>query len=499
MTEASNDRNRWIALYVLCTGMLMIVLDITVVNVALPTIQDDLGFSQNDLSWVVNAYLITFGGLLLLAGRLGDLIGGRTVFLSGLALFTLASLLCGAATSSGFLIGARFLQGVGGAMTSAVILGMVARMFPEPRDRAKAMGIFGFVASGGGTIGLLVGGALTESISWHWIFLVNVPIAIATALLALRYVERDEGIGLREGADVAGAALITTSLMIGTYTIVKPAAEQGWGATETLLFGAGSLALLALFVLREATAKTPLIPLSIFRARNLTGANIVQILAVPGMFGMFFLGSLYLERVLSYDPLQIGLAFLPATVLMGLLSARYTEPLSMKYGAKRLVIVGLSLIALASALFTRTSVGGDYVGELLPAMVVFGIGAGLAFPSLFNTAMSGVGMEDMGLASGLANTSAQVGGAIGLAVLATVSTSRSDDLIASGTAEAQALTDGYHLAFWIGVGLLACAITVAALVIDKKILDQAAAEMQGGVEQMPDAGAEGGQPRAEAA
>ena len=348
MSSQTETDNRWVALYVLCTGMLMIVLDITVVNVALPTIQDDLGFSQNDLSWVVNAYLITFGGLLLLAGRLGDLIGRRTVFLAGLALFTAASLLCGAANSSGMLIGARFLQGIGGAMSSAVILGMIATMFPEPREQAKAMGLFAFVASGGGTIGLLVGGVLTETINWHWIFLVNVPIAIVTALLALRYIERDEGIGLREGADVPGAVLITSSLMLGIYTIVKPAAEQGWGAAETLLLGAVSLGLLALFVAREATAKTPLIPLSIFKARNLTGANVVQVLAVPGMFGMFFLGSLYLERVLGYDPLQIGLAFLPATLLMGILSARYTEPLAMRFGAKRLVIAGLILIGAAS-------------------------------------------------------------------------------------------------------------------------------------------------------
>jgi len=459
------DRNRWIALYVLCTGMLMIVLDITVVNVALPTIQDDLGFSQNDLSWVVNAYLITFGGLLLLAGRLGDLIGRRTVFLSGLSLFTAASVLCGVANSSGLLIGARFLQGIGGALTSAVILGMIATMFPEPRDRAKAMGLFAFVASGGGTIGLLVGGVLTETISWHWIFLVNVPIAIVTALLALRYVERDEGLGLREGADVPGAVLITSSLMLGVYTIVKPAAEQGWGAGETLLLGAVSLGLLALFIAREATAKTPLIPLAIFKARNLTGANVIQILAVPGMFGLFFLGSLYLERVLGYDPLEIGFAFLPATLLMGILSARYTEPLSMRFGAKRLVITGLILIGLAAALFTRTTVEGDYAGQLLPAMAIFGIGAGLAFPSLMTVAMSGVDMSEAGLASGLVNTAAQVGGAIGLAVLATVSATRSDDLIASGTAEAHALTDGYHFAFWIGVGLVAAAIVVASVVI----------------------------------
>ncbi len=485
MPAEINERNRWIALYVLCTGMLMIVLDITVVNVALPVIQDDLGFSQNDLSWVVNAYLITFGGLLLLAGRLGDLIGRRRMFLSGLLLFTLASVLCGVAQSQGMLVGARFLQGIGGAMTSAVILGMLVTMFPEPREQAKAMGLFGFVASGGGTVGLLVGGVVTEAIDWHWIFLINVPIAIATAFFARRYVDDDEGLGLKQGADVPGAVLITASLMIGTYTIVKPAAEQGWGAAETLLLAGVSLALLAVFITREATAKTPLIPLRIFKGRNLTGANIVQILAVPGMFGMFFLGSLYMERVLGYDPLEIGLAFLPGTLIMGILSARFTEPLSMRFGAKRLVLTGLAGITLATVLFTRTSVNGDYVSELLPAMVVFGIGAGLAFPSLMTVAMSGVKMEEAGLASGLVNTAAQVGGALGLALLATLSNSRTEDLLADGTAEAQALTDGYHFAFWVGVGLVATAIVVAALVIDKKAIKRAEEQMHGGVEEMP--------------
>ena len=488
----TTDRSRWTALYVLCTGMLMIVLDITVVNVALPSIQDDLGFSQNDLAWVVNAYLITFGGLLLLAGRLGDLIGRRTIFLYGLALFTVASALCGAASSQGLLIGARFLQGVGGAMSSAVILGMIVTMFPEPRDQAKAMGVFAFVASGGGTVGLVLGGLITESISWHWIFLVNVPIAIFTALAARRLVERDEGIGLSEGADVAGAVLVTSSLMLGVYTIVKPAAEQGWGAGETLTLAAGSLALLAAFVIREATARTPLIPLRIFRARNLTGANIVQILAVPGMFGMFFLGSLYLQRVLGYDPLQIGLAFLPATLLMGTLSVRFTEPLAMRFGAKRIVLSGLVLIGAATALFTRTTVEGDFLSEVAPAVALFGVGAGLAFPSLMTVAMSGVEMQEAGLASGLVNTAAQVGGALGLAVLATLSASRSDDLIASGTAQAQALTDGYHFAFWIGVGLVAAAVVVAASVIDGKSLSPEA--MQAQVEQM-----QGGEPAYEEA
>jgi MFS family permease len=268
MTEQTTDRNRWIALYVLCAGVLMIVLDITIVNVALPSIQDDLGFSQSDLAWVVNAYLIAFGGLLLLSGRFGDILGRKSVFLAGLGVFTVASLLCGLAQSSEVLIGARFVQGVGGAMTSAVILGMIVTMFPEPRDQAKAIGVYAFVASGGGSVGLIAGGVLTESINWHWIFFVNIPIAIVTAFLASRLVERDEGIGFGDGADVPGAILITSSLMLGVYTIVSPAAENGWGSGQTLALFAASLALLAAFIVREARTGNPLIPLRIFRSRT---------------------------------------------------------------------------------------------------------------------------------------------------------------------------------------------------------------------------------------
>ena len=298
--ETQTDRKRWIALYVLCVGMLMIVLDITVVNVALPSIQEDLGFSSSSLAWVVNGYLIAFGGLLLLSGRLGDLLGRKNVFLAGLAVFVLASVLCGVAQSQEVLVAARFIQGVGGAMTSAVILGMIVTMFPEPGDQAKAIGVFAFVASAGGSIGLLAGGILTESINWHWIFFINIPIGLITAVLANRLLDRDRGIGFGGGADVPGAVLITSSLMLGVYTIVKPAAEQGWGATQTLALSAVSLALLVAFVAREATAANPLMPLRIFRSRNIAGANIVQALGVAGMFGTFFLGSLYLEQVAGY-------------------------------------------------------------------------------------------------------------------------------------------------------------------------------------------------------
>jgi EmrB/QacA subfamily drug resistance transporter len=465
MTEQMADRNRWMALYVLCAGMLMIVLDITVVNVALPSIQDDLGFSQSSLAWVVNAYLIAFGGLLLLSGRFGDILGRRSIFLAGLGVFTVASLLCGVAQSQGLLVAARFVQGVGGAMTSAVVLGMIVTMFPEPRERAKAIGVYAFVASGGGSVGLLAGGVLTESINWHWIFFVNIPIAIVTAALAARLLERDEGIGFGEGADVAGAVLITSSLMLGVYTIVSPAADYGWGSGRALGLGAVSLALLVAFVVREARAPNPLMPLRVFRSRNVSGANVVQALSVAGMFGMFFLGSLYMQRVLDYDALEIGLAFLPATLVMGTLSIRYTETLIMRFGAKTTLLPGMAFIAVGLVLFTRAPVDGSYLEHVLPPMILFGFGAGLSFPALMTLAMSGATKEDAGLASGLVNTSAQVGGALGLAVLATLSASRSDSLIDGGDARASALTSGYHLAFWIGAALVVAALVVAATIL----------------------------------
>jgi EmrB/QacA subfamily drug resistance transporter len=462
--EHPSDRSRWIALYVLCVGMLMIVLDVTVVNVALPSIQDDLGFSSSSLAWVVNAYLIAFGGLLLLAGRFGDLLGRSRVFLLGVGLFTVASLLCGLAWTQTLLVGARFVQGVGGAMTSAVILGMIVTMFPEPREQAKAIGVYAFVASAGGSVGLLAGGVLTQSINWHWIFFVNVPIGIATMAFARRLLDRDEGIGFGEGADISGAALITAALMLGVYTIVKPAAENGWGAGRTLGLGAVSLVLLAAFLAREATARNPLIPLRIFRSRNVTGANLIQVLSVAGMFGMFFLGALYLRRVLGYDALEIGLAFLPVTIAMGSMSIRYSEPLITRFGARATLPPGLGLIAVALALLALAPVHADYLTQVLPSMVLLGTGAGLCFPALMTVAMSGATQSDAGLASGLVNTTAQVGGALGLAVLATLSASRSDEL-AHGESTAAALTGGYHLAFWIATALVLAGIAVSLIVL----------------------------------
>jgi EmrB/QacA subfamily drug resistance transporter len=465
VTESMTDRSRWIALYVLCAGVLMIVLDVTVVNVALPTIQRDLGFSQSNLAWVVNAYLITFGGLLLLAGRLGDLIGRKTVFMIGLAIFTAASFVCGVSESQVMLVVARFVQGIGGALTSAVVLGMIVTMFPERGEQAKAIGVFAFVASAGGTIGLLAGGILTQAINWHWIFFINVPIAIATGFLVRRLVPRDQGLGLGAGADIPGAALITAALMLGVYTIVKPAADQGWGAAETLALGGVSLALLAAFLLREARARTPIMPLRIFRSRNVSGANLVEALLVAGMFGMFFIGSLYMQRVLGYDALQIGLAFLPATLIMATLSVRYAEPLIMRFGARRSLLTGMVLVAAGLLLFTRAPVDGSYLAHILPVMILLGFGIGVSFPALMTLAMSGATQADAGLASGLVNTSAQVGGALGLAVLATLSATRTDNLLAAGNSAADALTSGYHLAFLIGAALVVAAIVVGVLVI----------------------------------
>ena len=457
--EPETDRRRWIALVVLCAGFLMIILDQTIVNVALPTIQSDLHFTQSALAWVINAYLIAFGGLLLLVGRLGDLIGRRRIFLAGLIVFTSASLLCGLATSQGLLIGARFVQGVGGAMTAAVILGMIVTMFPKPSEQAKAIGVYSFVAAAGGAIGLLAGGVLTQAINWHWIFFVNLPIGVVTGILATRLLPNDVGIGLGRGADVPGALLLVSSLMLAVYTIVE-AAQYGWGSAHTLGFGALSAALLASFVARQARAANPLIPLRVFRSRTVTVANLMQALMVAGVFGMFFLGALYLQRVLRYDPVEVGLAFLPVALGIAAMSLLVTARLMMRFGAKPTLIAGLILVAAGLIVFRSAPVNAAYVTDLFPVMVLLGIGAGLVFPAVMTLAMSGATPEDSGLASGLVNTTQQVGGALGLAVLATLATTRAGTLQAHGASSAVALTDGYHLAFTIAAGLVVAAIAI---------------------------------------
>jgi len=463
-TNAAEDRSRWLALYVLCAGMLMIVLDITIVNVALPSIQDDLGFSQSNLAWVVNAYLVPFGGLLLLAGRLGDLLGQRRIFLVGLVVFTTASLLCGISQTQGMLIGARFIQGIGGALTSAVILGMIVTMFPEPREQAKAIGVYGFVASAGGTIGLLIGGVLTEAIAWHWIFFINLPIGIGTFIMTRRLVADREGLGFGAGADIFGGVLITAGLMLGVYTILE-VSENGWLSAQTLILGGISLALEIAFVLRQARIANPLMPLRLFRSRNVSGANALQMLLVAGMFSTFFLGALYLQEILGYNPLEVGLAFLPTTVVMGTLSLGYSEKLIMRFGPRNMLIPGMVLVGIALLLFARTPVDGSYLPDLLPPLLLFGVGVGLSFPSLMTLAMSGATPEDAGLASGVVNTSAQVGGAIGLAVLATLAAGRTDNLLADGASHAAALNSGFHLAYVVAAGLVAGALAIAIFVL----------------------------------
>jgi EmrB/QacA subfamily drug resistance transporter len=462
--ERTDDRKRWLALYVLCAGVLMIVLDVTIVNVALPSIQEDLEFSQSNLAWVVNAYLIPFGGLLLFAGRLGDLVGQRRVFMAGLVIFTSASLLCAVAQTQEMLIGARFIQGAGGALTSAVVLGMIVTMFPEPREQAKAIGVYGFVASAGGSIGLISGGFLTDLISWHWIFFINLPVGIATAYFALRLVEDGRGIGFDKGADIPGAVLLTSGLMLAVYAILG-VTEEGWTSGRTLGLGAVAIAMVIAFVVRQSRIAQPLMPLRLFHSRNVVGANLVMIFLVAGMFAMFFLGALYLGRVLGYDPLEVGLAFLPSTLVMGTLSLRYAERLNMRFGPRNVLIAGLLFLGAGLLLFARTPVDGNYLVDVLPATIFIGFGAGVGFPSLMMLSMSGATMEDAGLASGLINTTSQVGGAIGLAVLATLSTDRTDALLADGESLASALNSGYHVAYLIGAALIVAAGAVAVTVL----------------------------------
>jgi EmrB/QacA subfamily drug resistance transporter len=454
-----SERERWIALVVLCTGMLMIVLDQTIVNVALPSIQSDLGFTQSSLAWVVNAYLIAFGGLLLLAGRLGDLVGRKRIFMAGLAIFTVASLLCGLAVTPWLLVGARFVQGVGGATTSAVILGMIVTMFPRPDERARAIGVYSFVASAGASIGLLAGGVLTEAINWHWIFFVNVPIGLATTLLAARLIDGERGLGLGRGADLPAALLVVSALMLGVYTILG-ASDHGWDSARTLGFGTVALALLGGFVVREARIPNPLIPLRIFRSPIVSGANLVQALMVAGMLGMFFLGALYLQRVLGYGPLGVGLAFLPVALAIGTLSLGFSARLIVRFGARAALLPGLLLLVAGLLLLLRAPVDGEYLSDILPSMLLLGVGAGLSFPSLMTLSMSAATADDSGLASGLANTTLQVGGALGLAVLTTLSTTRGNSLLAGGESPASALTGGYHLALAVGVGLLLAAVAI---------------------------------------
>jgi len=461
---AMTNRQRWLALVVLCLGDLMIVLDVTIVNVALPSIRQDLDFSEASLAWVVNAYLLTFGGFLLLGGRAGDLFGGRRVFIVGVALFTLASAACGLATSQAFLVTARAVQGLGGAIVAAVALSLIMTLFTEPADRAKAMGVFGFVASGGGTIGVVAGGVLTDALDWRWIFLVNLPIGVLVFALCLRLLPRDQAGIRRERVDVAGAVLVTAALMLAVYAIVN-ANSAGWSSAQTIGLLAASAVLLAGFVGLEARVRTPLVPLRLFRLHNVAAANVLAVLVASAMFGWFFLSALYLQRVLGYSPLEVGLAYLPATLVIGGFSLGLSAKAVMRFGVKLPLAAGLGLFAVGLALFARAPVDGSYVLDVLPGMLLLGLGGGLSFNPLLLAAMSDVETTEAGLASGLVNTTQMMGGALGLAVLASLAASRTSTLSASGDSAVVALNGGYHAAFLVGAGLAAVGCLLALLLI----------------------------------
>jgi EmrB/QacA subfamily drug resistance transporter len=460
MTIADN-RTRWLALIVLCLGDLMIVLDVTIVGVALPSIREDLGFSEESLAWIVNAYLLTFGGFLLLGGRLGDIVGHRRMFLAGIALFTLASIGCGLADTQGLLIAARAVQGIGGAIVSAVALSLIITLFTEPAERAKAMGVFGFVASGGGSIGVLLGGVLTDTLDWHWIFLVNVPVGIA--VFALTLVLLPSGGGMASGRlDIAGAVTVTAASMVAVYAIVN-GNEVGWGTARTLGLLAVAGVLLAVFLRIESRASSPLVPLRLFRLRNLATANVVGMLWSAAMFAWFFLSALYLQLVLGYSPLEVGLAFLPGNLIMGVLSLGVSAKLVMRFGIRPPLVAGLGMAAIGLLLFARAPVDGSFVVDVLPGMVLLGVGAGIAFNPVLLAAMSDVQPEEAGLASGVVNTSFMLGGALGLAVLASIAAARTDTLTASGESAAEALNGGYQLAFLAGAFFAALAATLGGL------------------------------------
>ncbi|MFL5983171.1 MAG: DHA2 family efflux MFS transporter permease subunit [Gaiellaceae bacterium] len=456
-------RKRWLALYVICLADLMIVLDSTIVNVALPSIHDDLGFSQSSLAWVVNAYLLTFGGFLLLAGRLGDLFGQRRVFIFGIAEFTVASLLCGVSDSQTFLIVARAIQGLGGAVVAAIALSLILILFTDHAERAKAMGMIGFVLSGGGAAGVLLGGVLTDVLSWHWIFLVNVPVGIAAVLLCRVLLPADAETQ-RGSVDIAGAVTVTASLMLAVYAIVN-GNEKGWTSGQTLGLLGVAVLLLAAFVWIEAHAKAPLMPLAIWKTRNIASANVTGMQLAAAMVAWFLLSALYLQQVLGYTALEVGFAFLPATVLWGLASLLLSDKLVIRFGIKPPLLVGLTCYLLALLLFARAPVDGNYFVDVLPGMLVLGIGGGITFNPILLAAMGSVKPTEAGLASGLVNTSFMFGGALGLAVLASAAASRTESLLSSGDGPLAALNGGYHLAFMIGAAFAVLAGVVAAVLI----------------------------------
>lgn len=459
-----DNRKRWLALMVLCLGVLMIVLDTTIVNVALPSIRTDLGFSETSLVWVVNAYMLTFGGFLLLGGRLGDLYGHRRVFLAGLVLFTLASLACGVSTSQGLLVAARAVQGLGGAVVSAVSLSLIMNLFTEPANRAKAMGVYGFVCAGGGSIGVLLGGLLTSTLSWHWIFLVNLPIGVAVYALCVALLPGARGHAHGEKLDVAGAVTVTLSLMLAVYGVVN-GNEAGWASTQTLGLLGAAVVLLAAFIAIESRVRHPLMPLGLFRLRSVSVANVVGVLWAAAMFAWFFISALYMQLVLNYTPMQIGLAFLPANIIMAVFSLGLSARIVMRFGIRKPLAAGLWLAAIGLALFARAPVNGSFVVDVLPGMMLLGLGAGMAFNPVLLAAMSEVSPSDSGLASGVVNTAFMMGGALGLAVLASAAAARTASMDAAGAQLPLALTGGYNLAFLVGAVFAAAAGLIGALLL----------------------------------
>lgn len=449
VSKVKHSYNRWLALTILCLGTLMIVLDTTIVNVALPSIKEGLGFSQTSLAWVVNAYMLTFGGFLLLGGRLGDIYGHRRLFLTGIILFTLASLACGLSTSQWFLVTARGIQGLGGAVVSAVALSLIMNLFIEPTDRAKAMGIYGFVASGGGSIGVLLGGILTDLLNWHWIFLVNIPVGVMVVILSLLLLPAGTG---QEGdvrLDVPGAVTVTASLVLAVYAIIN-GNDAGWTSLQTLGFLGGAVILLILFLVIEAKVTSPLIPLTLFRLRNVITANIIGVLWSAAMFASFFLSALYLQLVLGYSPLQVGLTFLPSNLIMAAFSLGLSAKIVMRFGIRLPLSVGLLIAAVGLGLFARAPIHGNVIVDVLPSMILIGIGAGIAFNPVLLAAMNDVDQSESGLASGVVNTSFMMGGALGLAILASLAASRTGNLLASGESPVAALNGGYQVAFLAG-------------------------------------------------
>ncbi|MGB3430263.1 MFS transporter [Achromobacter sp.] len=464
MTHGIHGKQRWWALMVLCLGVLMIVLDTTIVNVALPSIREDLHFTETSLVWVVNAYMLTFGGFLLLGGRLGDLLGHRRMFLAGLVVFTIASLACGLAQSQALLIGARAAQGLGGAVVSAVSLSLIMNLFTETGERARAMGVYGFVCAGGGSIGVLLGGLLTSALSWHWIFLVNLPIGVAVYALCLRLIPAARPAAASTRLDVAGALSVTASLMLAVYAVVN-GNEAGWTSTQSLTLLGAAAALMVLFLTIEARVESPLMPLGLFRLRNVATANVVGVLWAAAMFAWFFVSALYMQLVLGYSPMEVGLAFLPANLIMAAFSLGLSAKLVMRFGIRAPLATGLFMAALGLALFARAPVDGSFAADVLPGMLLLGLGAGVAFNPMLLAAMSDVEPSQSGLASGVVNTAFMMGGALGLAVLASLAAARSAGLAAAGAAPTVALNGGYQLTFLAGALIAALAALLSALLV----------------------------------